>query len=203
VPLTLTIRPWADPLIDTLGYDPRSRYVETFWLPVLGPTALLLLRHLADRFDRHPEGLELTVADACHALGLGQRDGHSSPIVRTLGRLAQFDLAHEDVHGDVAVRRNVPPVNRRHLRRLPADLQVEHAAWAEAQLAEPPLATARRNARRVAFTLLEQGDDPDHVERVLHAMGFHPTVCHESARWAYDRHREALEQASSVSASPR
>jgi len=74
-------------------------------------------------------------------------------------------------------------------------LQAAHAEWAEAQLAEPPLATARRNARRVAFTLLEQGDDPDHVERVLHAMGFHPSVCQESARWAYERHRDALEHA--------
>ena len=75
MPTTLTIQPWPDPVIDTLGYDPRSRYVETFWLPTLGPTALLLLRHLADRFDRHPEGIELTVADTSHALGLGQRDG--------------------------------------------------------------------------------------------------------------------------------
>ena len=32
--------------------------------------------------------------------------------------------------------------------------------------------------RFVEATLLEQGDDPDHVERVLHAMGFHPSVCH-------------------------
>ena len=118
--------------------------------------------------------------------------------MRTLERLTQFDLACDDGHGNVAVRRNIPPVNRRHLRRLPSDLQVAHAEWAEAQLAEPPLATARRNARRVAFTLLEQGDDPDHVERVLHAMGFHPTVCHESARWAYDRHREALEHAAAL-----
>jgi hypothetical protein len=200
VPLTLTVKPWPDPLIDTLGHDPRSRYVETFWLPTLGPTALLLLRHLADRFDRQPDGIELTVADTCHALGLGQRDGSSSPIVRTLERLTQFDLACNDGQGNVAVRRNIPPVNRRHLRRLPSDLQLAHAEWAEAQLAEPPLATARRNARRVAFTLLEQGDDPDHVERVLYAMGFHPTVCHESARWAYDRHLEALEHAAALHA---
>ena len=172
--------------------------METFWLPTLGPTALLLLRHLADRFDRQPDGLELTVADTCHALGLGQRDGTSSPIVRTLERLTQFDLACDDGKGNVAVRRNIPPVNRRHLRRLPSELQVAHAEWAEAQLAEPPLATARRNARRVAFTLLEQGDDPDHVERVLHAMGFHPTVCHESARWAYGRHRDALDHAAAL-----
>jgi hypothetical protein len=39
VPTTLTIVPWPDPTIDTLGHDPRSVYVETFWLPILGPTS--------------------------------------------------------------------------------------------------------------------------------------------------------------------
>ena len=195
MPTTLTIRPWTDPVIDTLGYDPRSRYVETFWLPTLGPTALLLLRHLADRFDRQPDGVELTVSDTSHALGLGQRDGSSSPIVRTLQRLSTFDLACDDGAGTVAVRRTIPPVNRRHVKRLPTGLQAAHAEWVDASLAEAPLAAARRNARRVAFTLLEQGDDADHVERVLHTMGFHPSVAHDSARWAYERHREALEHA--------
>ena len=199
MPATLTIKPWADPVIDTLGHDPRSRYAETFWLPTLGPTALLLLRHLADRFDRSPDGVELALADTSSALGLGQREGTSSPIVRTLRRLEQFDLACEDPHSDmVAVRRNVPPINPRHLRRLPDDVQAAHAEWAEAQLAEAPIAAARRRARRVAFTLLEQGDDPDHVERVLHAMGFHPALCHESAQWAYQRHREALDHVQGV-----
>src|SRR4051812_16958641 len=137
MPATLLIKPWNDPVIDTLGHDPRSRYVETFWLPTLGPTAVLLLRHLADRFDRSPEGIELTVADTSHALGLGQRDGSSSPIVRTLHRLTQFDLACEDPMSDmVAVRRMVPPVTTRHLRRLPVDVQAAHAEWAEAQLDE-------------------------------------------------------------------
>ena len=37
MPATLTIKPWPDPVIDTLGHDPRSRYAETFWLPTLGP----------------------------------------------------------------------------------------------------------------------------------------------------------------------
>jgi len=73
MPATLLIKPWHDPVVDTLGHDPRSRYVEQFWLPTLGPTALLLLRHLADRFDRDPDGVELTVVDTSHALGLGQR----------------------------------------------------------------------------------------------------------------------------------
>jgi hypothetical protein len=200
MPATLTITPWPDPLLDTLGHDPRSLYVETFWLPTLGPTAVLLLRHLATRFDESPTGVELPVADTSQALGLGQRDGNSSPIVRTLTRLSQFDLACDDGRGTVAVRRNLPPINRRHVRRLPANLQVAHAEWAEAKLAEPPLATARRRARQVAFALLEQGDDADHVERVLFATGFHPSVCHDAARWAYQRHREAMDAA--VAATP-
>jgi hypothetical protein len=42
---------------------------------------------------------------------------------------------------------------------------------------------------------MEQGDDLDHVERVLHDIGFHPTICRESASWAHERHRRALEEA--------
>lgn len=40
MPATLAIRPWPDPVIDTLGHDPRSLYVERFWLPTLGPPSL-------------------------------------------------------------------------------------------------------------------------------------------------------------------
>jgi len=93
------------------------------------------------------------------------------------------------------VRRNLPPVNRRHIRRLPADAQAAHAEWAEAALAEAPLAAARGRARRVALALLEQGDDLDHVERVLFATGFHPAVATDAARWAWDRHTEAAREA--------
>ena len=31
----LCVEPWHDPVIDEVGHDPRSAYVETFWLPVL------------------------------------------------------------------------------------------------------------------------------------------------------------------------
>ncbi len=189
----LVVRPWNDPLIDTLGFDPRSLYVETFWLPTLGPTALLLLRHLAAQFDQHPDGLTLPLAGTSQALGLGCREGTSSPLVRSLARLAQFDLACDDGRGTIAVRRNVPPINRRHVRRLTPELQVAHTEWVERQLAEPPQASARRRARRLALALLEQGDDADHTERVLHTVGFHPSICHESARWAYEHVRNDID----------
>jgi hypothetical protein len=31
------VEAWPDPVIHGVGHDPRSAYVETFWLPVLGP----------------------------------------------------------------------------------------------------------------------------------------------------------------------
>lgn len=34
----LRIQPWPDPVVDDHGHDPRSAYVERFWLPVLGPS---------------------------------------------------------------------------------------------------------------------------------------------------------------------
>jgi hypothetical protein len=188
---TIAVRPWTDPVIDTLGHDPRSLYVETFYLPSLGPTTLLLLRRLAACFEDHPEGTELPVAETSQSLGLGAREGRNSPLWRSLMRLVQFDLAREDDQA-LAVRRLVPPVNRRHIRRLPLHLQQAHAEWAMARLNESPLEPARRNARRLAYTLTELGEDLDHVERALFAAGFHPALCRETAAWAWERHRQDL-----------
>ena len=44
--MSLTIESWQDPVIDELGHDPRSAYVEKFWLPVLGPSTIWFLRRL-------------------------------------------------------------------------------------------------------------------------------------------------------------
>ena len=189
MPVALLVTPWPDPVLDVLGHDPRSWYAETFWLPTLGPTALLLMRHLADRFERTPEGVELKVADTAAALGLGAREGTSSPLVRSLGRLRQFDLATTEDEKTISVRRALPPVHRRHVRRLPLPLQAEHEAWMAGQRAAP-LELVRRRARRVALMLVAQGEPIDTVERALHTAGFHPALAHEAVRWARDRQRE-------------
>ncbi len=181
----IRVMPWPDPVLDTIGHDPRSWYAETFWLPTLGPTALLLLRHLADRFEDSPAGLELPLADTSAALGLGPREGPSSPLVRTLTRLRQFELACDDGDRTLAVRRTLPPVHRRHVRRLPAALQARHAEWVADQ--SNPVDIARRRARRIGLTLLAQGEPLDAVERALHAGGFHPAVAHEAVRWAREQ----------------
>lgn len=183
MPTAIRVTPWPDPLLDTTGHDPRSWYAETFWLPTLGPTALLLLRHLADRFEVDPAGVELPVADTAAALGLGCRDGRHSPLVRSLHRLQQFDLACSADETTVAVRRALPGVQRRHVRRLPVALQERHAEWLAAQ-GTAPVEIARRRARRFALTMIAQGDPIDTIERALHAGGFHPALAHEAVRWA-------------------
>jgi hypothetical protein len=190
MPTLVRITPWSDPVIDALGHDPRSWYAETFWLPTLGPTALLLLRHLSDRFEEHPRGVTLPVADTAAALGLGPRDGEHSPLVRTLHRLQQFDLAHAHAPEVISVRRTLPPIHQRHVRRLPVAVQARHREWVAGQTSND-LAPARRRARRVALTLLVEGEPRDAVERMLQRAGFHPAVGHDAVRWAVE-HNDAI-----------
>ena len=69
-PLTLWVVPLADPLVEALGFDPRSWYVEHFWLPVIGPTCTWLLRHVA-------AGLEAAAVEAAALEDAGSPDGGS------------------------------------------------------------------------------------------------------------------------------
>jgi hypothetical protein len=190
MPVAIRVKPWPDPVLDVLGHDPRSWYAETFWLPTLGPTALLLMRHLADRFEQTPEGVDLPIADTAGALGLGPKEGPNSPLMKSLIRLHKFELAcTDDEATTISVRRSLPPVQRRHVRRLPAPLQARHAEWVAGQT-NSPVQLARRRARRVALTLVVQGESIDTVERALHNGGFHPALAHEAVRWARDQKRE-------------
>ena len=42
----LTVIPLTDSVIDQLGHDVHSSYVETYWLPILGPSAIWAARRL-------------------------------------------------------------------------------------------------------------------------------------------------------------
>ena len=191
---TIRILPWRDPVVDTLGHDPRAPYPERFWLPTLGPTALLLIRHIAHRFDRAPDGFTLDLGEVSRCLGLGERYGRSSPLARSLSRIVQFDLAAQEDGGTLAVRRHVPPINRRHVRRLPPSAQEEHDTWVRAHLTEHPLAAARRNARRTALLLFGLGDSPPEVEHALGTAGFNPAVARDAAAWAWEELNAAPER---------
>jgi hypothetical protein len=188
----LTIRPWPDAVIDTLGHDPRSSYVEQFWLGILGPSTTWLLRRLASRLEREPAGFDLDLTDTARALGLGDKGGRHSPFIRALTRCVQFEVAQLQGDRVLAVRRKLPPLTRRQVAHLPASLQAEHQAWQEGQLRTPPFEAQRRRARQLALSLLELGEDLETAERQLMRWRFHPALAHDSAAWAWKRHREAL-----------
>ena len=187
---TLTVRPWPDPVIDRVGHDPRSTYVERFWLGVLGPSTTWLLRRVAAGLEAEPAGFELPLAETARALGLGG-EGRNSPFVRALARCCQFDVAQPAGDGVLNVRRRLPPLNRRQLVRLPESLQEEHQRWVEAEARVAGVERMRNRSRRLALSLLELGEDLEATERQLHRWRFHPSIARESALWAWDQHRQA------------
>jgi len=116
-----------DPVIESVGFPAESRYAETYWLPVLGPSALWALRRLTGLLTIRSSGVTVPIGMLASELGLGGKGGRHAPAVRAIGRLVLFGLA--EVRGDeLAVRRKVPPLAQRQLRRLPAHLVDAHQA---------------------------------------------------------------------------
>ncbi|MCA1846021.1 MAG: hypothetical protein LC792_23085 [Actinobacteria bacterium] len=198
----LTIRPWPDPVIDLLGHDPRSRYVEAFWLGILGPTTTWLLRRIAAGLDQHPRGYRLDLPETARCLGLGVNGGRHNPFMRSLSRLLQFELAQLQDDDVLAVRAKIPPLNRRQVLQLPATLQAAHTALQEEDLRTPQVEHMRRRGRQLALSLLELGEDIDATERQLLRWKYHPALAREAAAWAWERHRRALAAARAAATPP-
>lgn len=110
---------------DRLGYAPDDAYVEVFWLPILGPSAILVLRRLYTWLSNSPDGLTVQLATLSGCIGLGRGTGRRASIVRSLGRLVDFRLATID-NDRYLVGQDVPLLSLRLLRRLPPGLLTAH-----------------------------------------------------------------------------
>jgi hypothetical protein len=112
-------------------HDARSLYVERYWLPVLGPTSVMLSRLAYLELARlaEDESWPITISDLAKRLGLGDRSGVTSPGIRAVERLIGFSQAYVD-DGYVRIRPNFPFLSTSGLRRLPWELAVEHEAMA-------------------------------------------------------------------------
>jgi hypothetical protein len=166
LPTAVRVTPWDDPLVDRRGHDPRSAYVEQFWLSVLGPTATWLLRRLVAGFDHHPDGYELDVPGTARALGLSVSKGMASPFAKALQRCIMFGVAQRLSEAWV-VRRRVPSISQRHLLRLPPELQSAHEQWTRTTISLDALA----RAHALATAMLAAGDDRGLLEPQLIAVG--------------------------------
>ncbi len=134
---------WSDPVLDRLGHDPRSVYVERYWLSILGPTCLLLLRRLASELEQEPDGFVLESGQWALELGIGMKGGKNGPFWRAIDRACRFGAAQRN--GDLlAVRRRLPPLTNRQVERLPSRLVDSHRRWANARLAQPTRRTVTK-----------------------------------------------------------
>lgn len=181
-PRTLVVEPWPDPVIDALGHDPRSAYVETFWLGILGPSTTWLLRRLAGALEQAGGRFDLEVSEATRALGLGGRSGRNSPFWRSIERLQRFELARTAPSGVLAVRRKIPPLNRRQVAHLPLSLQERHRALQEGTRDG---GRSAERSRRLALSLVHLGETHRDVERQLLRWRFEPAIAAAATAWAW------------------
>ncbi len=186
----IVIEAWPDPVVDQLGHDPRSSYVEQFWLPVLGPSSVWLLRRLSIELDHRPSGCSLDPAQLAADLGLGTGAGRHSPLMRTIDRCCRFGLAarSDDL---VRVRRRLPPLTRGQVARLTPSLQLRHQELQDSATDRHVRAAQAARAKRLALTLLEIGENPEATERHLHLWRYEPDIARSATQWATDRHRAA------------
>lgn len=116
---------WIEPSGE---FDPAGSYVETYWLPVLGPSATLALRRITQSLaDCAGSGAWLPVEPLARSLGLGSSAARNSIVRRAIGRIVDFRLAEIDhERGVLAVRTLIPRLSERAVERLPAHLAAQH-----------------------------------------------------------------------------
>jgi hypothetical protein len=181
---SLRVVRWLDPIADPHGVHPCSRYVELYWLGIIGPSCTWLLRRLSYGLEVHADGFDLDLAETARALGLGDRLGRNSPFRRAIRRLCTFELARPHGPNGLAVRVHVPPLPLRHLSRLPDALQQSHRRW-QIEQRLPEIEQTRRRAQRLASDLAAAGRDRAEIEAQLGAWHFHPAVAFQAAEAAF------------------
>lgn len=120
----IAVIPLRNPVLETLGHHPTSRYAERYWLPTLGPTACWLHRNLVTRLEANPHGVHIDLPTVAREIGVGTGMGRNAPIIRTLKRLRDFELV-ELADGHLGVQMTLPPLSRRLAARLPEHLGAE------------------------------------------------------------------------------
>ncbi|HLN15162.1 MAG TPA: hypothetical protein VK277_00295 [Acidimicrobiales bacterium] len=171
---------WEDRSLDAVGFDVRSSYVETFWLPFLGPSATWLLRRLVDHLEAEPTGFTLDVETWSRSLGLGASEGKHAPFHRAVRRSVRFGFVRQPNPELLAVRPMVGRLPERFASRLPGDLRQLHLGWPRSADSAD---VVRRRARLLALDLTGLGEPPAAVELRLTSWGVHPALAYETALW--------------------
>lgn len=104
------------------GHSTDSDYVETFYTPVVGPTAMLLLRKMG-RILATQAAVPMPVEFLAASVGVGARQFSAA-----VQRLVMFRLA-ERTEAGLAVRTTIGTIPARHLNRLHPALILAHTDY--------------------------------------------------------------------------
>ena len=184
----ITLIPWRDHRTDASGHDPRSTYVEDFWLGTLGPTTTWFLRHCATLLD-DTDSTSVNLRDTATVLGIGHEGGAGSAMAKTVTRACRFRAARSVGSTTLAVRLRLPSLSHRQLLRLPTSVQRRHKEFVTADTSPDSLRCQLQLARPLATCMIQYNANIGEAERQLARMTFHPAVVAEAVQWAWTRHQ--------------
>lgn len=114
-----------------------SEYVERFWLPIVGPTATVLLRTLGHIYAPiahdalNPQTL-ISLPQLATALGVGSHLGRNGALRRSLTRLQHLGIVEITGEDTMTIATYLPHLRPHQIERLPAFLQTIHPQPANA-----------------------------------------------------------------------
>ena len=159
IPPQATIRPWVDPVVDARGHDPRSIYVERYWLSVIGPDGDVDHAPVRRMLRRRARGVR--ARSRTHRIDDGAVVLEGRRVTVRQGAPPLRDVRPRAADG----RRVLPcdagcrSVAQRHLKRLPDDLQAEHDEWARRTLQWTP-ATSNADSSKPASRPSPRSEPP-------------------------------------------
>jgi hypothetical protein len=121
-----------------------DEYVDRFWLPVVGPSSINLLR-----WAQRERPVLFPAFDIGPVIGLGKATGKYSPINRTINRMILFGLISQSRVDDTTliVRSIVRPLTKGQRGLLPESLRTAEIEWWNARIEALPKPT--NNTREV------------------------------------------------------
>ena len=132
----ITVQRFPDPVVEEWGATAQSLYAEMFWLPVVGPTALLTFRRLNLLLTGVDE-LDVDLNELAGQMGLAFAPRQQSAFTRSMHRLIMFGLAYQPLGSNrLQVRQFVPSVPLRHQKRWSPALIAMHDQHVMGQRAE-------------------------------------------------------------------
>src|SRR5918995_3615027 len=125
-------------MVRSSGITPTDPYLEWCWLPVVGPSTVALVRHVAHLTAESGEA-HIPMGELSRLLGLGgvaDMPGRNNKLVRTIVRAEQFGLGFTSLGvpegATFGIHDHLALVPARLLERLPEIAWQRHVAAVEA-----------------------------------------------------------------------